>query len=633
MPIRLIWKKKDEPKQPEVSESPTEEPKPSAPPKRKRRFLRIMTYWLTVLTIWGVVTFLGTLSYFALTLPDPVLAGKNKRPPNVTILSTDGSIIASRGMRREHIRIEHMPRHLVNAVLAIEDSRFYDHFGIDPYGLIRAGWTNYRTGQVVQGGSTITQQLAKNLYFSSKQSVSRKLKEAMAAIWMEIRLSKEEIIELYLNRVYFGAGAHGIEAAAYQYFGKTTGDLTLGESALLAGLLKAPSRYSPTQNPKTSRRRTQLVLKRMMDLDLVDKRLARKIIVNPVKLRRTAIDNDFSYVADWIIAHRLPGFLGYNEKDLVVETTIDKKLQAMVQHSLRNIITREGRRSRASEAAAVIYDASGGIKALSGGLSHKKSPYNRATKAKRQPGSAFKPFVFLAALESGLTPGSYVLDTPIDVDGWRPRNYAGFYRGRITIRQALRKSVNTAAVRLFLHAGRERVVRTARRLGISTEIHHEPSLALGTAEVNLLELTGAYVPFANGGKGILPHVIKRVRNISGKILYERQGQGPGQIIELVYVKAMNRMMNSVILRGTGRRAYFSGQALAGKTGTTQDYKDAWFVGYSPYYVMGVWVGNDDNTPMRAVTGGKLPAMIWRHVMTRAHKGLRPRGLHGVHRLY
>ncbi len=632
MPIRLIWKKKDEPEQLKVSEEPANEPAPSSPIKERKRFWRITAYWLTVLTIWAVVTFLGTLSYFALTLPDPVIAGKNKRPPNVTVLAADGSIIANRGMRREHIRLEDMPEHLVNAVLAVEDSRFYDHMGIDPYGLVRAGWANYQSGQVVQGGSTITQQIAKNLYFSSEQSVTRKFKEAFTAIWMEMRLSKKEIFELYLNRVYFGSGAYGIEAAAYHYFGKTTGDLNLGEAALLAGLLKAPSRYSPTQNPKASKKRTQLVLKRMMELNLVDKRLARRTIVNPVRLRRITVDNDFSYVADWVI-ERLPGFLGNNEKDLVVETTIDRNLQAMTQSSLRRFIARDGRRSNVSEAAAIIYDREGGIKALSGGLSHKESPFNRAVQAMRQPGSAFKPFVFLAALESGLTPSSQVLDTPIDVSGWRPRNYAGYYRGRITVGQALTKSVNTVAVRLFLHAGRDRVVKTARRLGISTDIHHKPSLALGTAEVNLLELTGAYVPFANGGRGILPHVIKKIRDINGKLLYERRGRGPGQIIELVYVKAMNRMMNSVIMRGTGRRAYFSGQALAGKTGTSQDYRDAWFIGYSPYFVMGVWVGNDDNVPMRAVTGGNLPAMIWRHVMSRAHKGLRPRGLHGVQRLY
>ncbi len=631
MPIRLIWKKKDEPKQPEVSEDPPAKT-PHAPKLKKKRKWRIIAYWMTVLTIWAVVTFLGTLSYFALTLPDPVIAGKNKRPPNVTILATDGSIIANRGMRREHIRIDDMPKHLVNAVLAVEDSRFYDHAGIDPYGLLRATWVNYRRGQVVQGGSTITQQLAKNLFFSAEQSVTRKFKEAMTAIWMEMRLSKKEILELYLNRVYFGSGAYGVEAAAYHYFGKTTRDLNLGEAALLAGLLKAPSRYSPTQNPKASRNRTQLVLKRMMKLKLVNLRLARKTIVNPVKLRRITVDNDFSYVADWVI-ERLPGFLGNNEKDLVVETTIDRNLQSIMQVNVRGFMARAGARNRASEAAAIIYDPEGGVKALSGGLSHKKSPYNRAVKSKRQPGSAFKPFVFLAALETGLTPGSYVQDRPIDVSGWRPRNYAGFYRGRITVRKALTKSVNTAAVRLFLHAGRERVVKTARRLGISTDIHQEPSLALGTAEVNLLELTGAYVPFANGGRGIFPHIIKRIRNINGKVLYKRKVQGAGQIIELVYVRAMNRMMNQVIIQGTGKRAYFSGQAIAGKTGTSQDYKDAWFIGYSPYYTMGVWVGNDDNEPMRAVTGGSLPAIIWRRVMTKAHKGLRPRGLHGVERLY
>ncbi len=603
---------------------------PSEKPRKKRIFLQHILYWLTVISIWCVLTLTGAISYYALTLPDPVIAGLDKRPPNVKILSDNNKIIANRGMRRDHIRLEHLPKNLINAVLSMEDRRFYNHIGIDPYGMIRAGIINYKSGQVVQGGSTITQQLAKNLFLSSQKTFARKGKEILAALWLELHLTKKQILELYLNRVYFGAGAYGIEAAAYQYFEKTAKQLTLAESALLAGLLKAPSKYSPTRNPIISKKRARLVIRRMRELGKISKLQARNAIFHPAKIRRVKDDNDYSYVADWVI-ESIPGFLGDNEKDLIVETTINQNIQKITQKAIRKIMRAKAKTKNARQASAVIYDSKGAIKALSGGRSHKISPFNRAVKALRQPGSAFKPFIFLAALETGLSRKSIVLDEPIDIGGWRPRNYKGYYRGPITLEQALSKSVNTAAVRLFLKAGRSRVVQTARRLGISTNIHHKPSLALGTAEVTLLELTAAYVPFSNGGKGILPYIIKSIKDLNGNILYQRIGHGPGRVISHKHVKEMNRMMSSVIVNGTGKRANFPGQVIAGKTGTSQNFRDAWFLGYTPYYTMGVWVGNDDNSNMKSVTGGSVPARIWNYVMKRIHSPLPSRNLPGVRR--
>lgn len=598
-------------------------------PKRSYRALRILAYWVTILSIWCFVALLGTIGYYALTLPDPVLAGLNIRPPNVSIVAEDGKVIANRGMRREHIPLDEIPAHLVNAVLAIEDSRFYSHLGLDPIGIIRASWVNYKAGKTIQGGSTITQQLAKNLYFSSEKTYARKFQESIAAFWLEMQFSKKEILELYLNRVYFGAGAYGIEAAAHEYFSKSAKQLSLAESALLAGLLKAPSRYNPSQRPQISRSRTRRVLKRMIDLKLIQRRKASRAMVNPANTKRPIVNNNFSYIADWVM-ERLPGYIGNNHQNLIVETTIDRNLQWQTQRSLARIMNREGRRNRAHQAAAIIFDHRGAVKALSGGRSHVTSPFNRAVKALRQPGSAFKPFVYLSALETGLRPNSIVLDRPVTVQGWSPRNYGGYYRGNITMQRALSSSVNTVAVRLFIHAGRDRVVKTARRLGITTEIHKNPTLALGTAEVSLMELTAAYIPFANGGIGILPHIISRIKTIDGKVLYTRRGHGPGRIIDAQHVRDMNRMMHAVVTKGTGKKAWFPNQAIAGKTGTSQNFRDAWFLGFTPYYTMGVWVGNDNNQYMRSVTGGSIPAKIWKDVMQKAHRGLRPRTLPGLY---
>jgi penicillin-binding protein 1A len=561
-------------------------------------------------------------------VPDPIIAALDDRPPNVTILADDGTVLAERGLRRGHVRLDVLPPYLAKAVIATEDRRFYHHFGIDPLGLVRASFRDASAGTVVEGGSTITQQLAKNLFLSPKRTLTRKLEEVIYAIWLEQRFTKDEILELYLNRVYFGGGTYGIEAAAQHYFGRSARSVTLPQAALLAGLLKAPSKYAPTRSVKLASARVDEVLENMVEAGFLSPEEARAASQQPLRLSAKGDDTGYPYAVDWV-AELLPEFIGDNDSDLIVDTTIDASLQRQTQQSLRQILDEQGGEVDASEGAVVVLDPQGGVKALVGGRSYSTSPFDRALKAERQPGSAFKPFVYLAALESGYTPDSRAYDGPTTVAGWSPRNHSGTYQGEVSLRNAMAQSLNTVAARLGAEVGGWRVVRTAKRLGIHSKLHDRPSIALGTAEVNLLELTGAYTPFANGGQGVMPHIIQRVRNGDGKVLYQRQRSTTGQVVALPYVAEMNDMLNTTVLRGTGRRAAIPGQIAAGKTGTSQNSRDAWFIGYTAYYVGGVWIGNDDGSPMRNVTGGMLPAMLWHDIMLYAHENKPPLALPGT----
>jgi len=554
------------------------------------------------------------------------------RPPNVTVRAADGTILAERGFRRGHMSLDALSPHLVNAVLATEDRRFYWHMGIDPLGLIRAGIRNTQEGAVVEGGSTITQQLAKNLFLKPERTIARKLEELIYAVWLERRFSKDEILELYLNRVYFGGGAYGAEAAARHYFGKPARDLTLPQAALLAGLLKAPSRYTPRRSVKLANGRITEVLDRMVDAGFIEEAQARVASAQPLGLVAKGDDTGYPYAVDWV-AELLPEFVGENHGDLIVDTTIDTGLQRNAQKALRQLLDREGQKSAAEEGAVVVLDPYGGVKAVVGGRSYQASPFDRAIKALRQPGSAFKPFVYLAALEAGYSPNSRAIDGPTTIAGWSPRNYTGTYRGEVSLREGLTHSLNTVAAKVAAAVGPSRVAHTAHRLGIQSALHHNPSLALGTAEVTLLELTGAYVPFANGGQKAMPHIITRIRTSDGKVVYARKPRAPGQVVASAHVGAMNDMLNSALVRGTGKRAAIPAHVAAGKTGTTQASRDAWFVGYTAHYVTGVWIGNDDNKPMRKVTGGSLPAQLWHDIMVQAHADKTPLALPGTRGSY
>jgi penicillin-binding protein 1A len=595
---------------------------------RERPLLRGAVRLLLLTTFWGFLVLIATVLFFVSRLPDPVLLTLDDRPPNLTILAADGTVLAERGLRRGHVRLDQLPPYLPRAVIATEDRRFYNHFGVDPVGLFRATFRNMERGSVVQGGSTITQQLAKNLFLKPDRTIARKLEEVIYAIWLEQRFSKDEILELYLNRVYFGGGTYGVEAAARRYFGKSARTVTLCQAALLAGLLKAPSRYAPTRNVELASARVDVVLDNMVEVGFLTAVDARAAAAEPLRLRAAGDETGYPYAVDWV-AETLPDFVGENEGDLIVETTIDAGLQRVAQMALRQKLDDEGNALDVSEGAVVVLDPQGGVKALIGGRSYRASPFDRAVKALRQPGSAFKTFVYLAALENGYTPDSVADDEPITVDGWSPKNHTGTYQGEVTLRDSFAQSINTVAVKLAADVGRWRVVRTARRLGIHSELHDRPSIALGTAEVTLLDLTSAYAPFANGGEGVIPRIITRVRNGDGKVLYTLKGASLGQVVAAPYVAAMNDMMNATLISGTGRQAALPNQIAGGKTGTSQNFRDAWFVGYTAYYVAGVWVGNDDGSKMHNVSGGTLPARLWHDIMFYAHQGKQPMPLPGT----
>jgi len=603
--------------------------KPAARKSADRPLRHAVFRALVIACAWVTLMLGGGFLYFVSRLPDPALLTLDDRPPNLTILAADGTVLAERGLRRGYVRLDRLPPYLPQAVIATEDRRFYNHLGVDPIGLARAGFRNLAAGSVVQGGSTITQQLAKNLFLSPKRTFARKLEEVMYAIWLERRFSKGEILELYLNRVYFGGGTYGVEAAARRYFGRSARSVTLTQAALLAGLLKAPSRYAPTRNVELASARVDVVLDNMADAGYLTTAEVHEAAAQPLRLRAFGDETGYPYAVDWV-AETLPEVAGNTEGDLIVETTIDAGLQRTAQATLRQKLDEEGKPLDVSEGAVVVMDTNGGIKALIGGRSYRSSPFDRAVKALRQPGSAFKPFVYLTALESGYTPDSVADDEPVAVDGWSPKNHTGTYRGAVTLRDSFAQSINTVAVKLADDIGRPEVVRTARRLGIHTELHDRPSLALGTAEVTPLELVAAYVPFANGGEGITPHIITRVRNGDGKLLYEFKGANLGRVVDESYVAEMNDMMNATLVSGTGRQAALSDQIAGGKTGTSQNSRDAWFVGYTAHYVCGVWVGNDDGSKMRNVTGGTLPAQIWHDIMAYAHQGQQPMALPGTH---
>lgn len=581
----------------------------------------------------SAVTLSGLLVYFTLTLPNPLSLRQKERAPIVRVLARDGSVLAERGTAHDYMPLDLLPKHVMAAVVATEDRRFYEHWGLDPTGMFRAAFANLRAGRFAQGGSTLTQQLAKNLFLSSERTLERKLEELALALWLEVRLSKRDILELYLNRVYFGGGAYGIEAAARRYFDKSARELTIAEAALVAGLLKAPSKYSPTASPGLARTRGRAVLRKMREAGVITSEQESKADRERIKfaaLKPSRETSGVEYAVDFAL-ERLPPLLGTGHAEVVVETTIDAALQRRAQAVVQSRIARQGAALQASQAAVVVLDTDGGIRALVGGANYLESQYNRATKARRQPGSAFKPLVYLTALEAGQTPDTTVYDLPLVIDGWAPRNDNGMYKGAMSLRAGLTNSINTVAVRLALDAGASRVAQTAKRLGIHSELREQASLALGTSEVTLLELTGSYGVIANGGGSTVPHAIRRVRMSSGRILFAREAPRASQAIAPPHVAAMNDMLHSALMHGTGRRAALPLHPAAGKTGTTQDFRDAWFVGYTAHLTAGVWAGNDQGTLMNKVAGGSLPAEIWREVMMAGHEGRAPIALPGIGR--
>ncbi|PCJ68916.1 MAG: carboxypeptidase [Rhodobiaceae bacterium] len=590
-----------------------------------------VAYWSVVCGVWMGVGFGGLILYYALTLPSTDNLWDIDTTPSVTVVAADGTPIVTRGGRHSAaIGLAELPAYLGDAVVAIEDHRFYSHFGIDPIGLVRAAVVNLKAGGVVQGGSTLTQQLAKNIFLTHERTFDRKLREALLALWLEAKFTKDEILTLYLNRVYLGGGAYGVEAASYRYFGKSARDLTLPEAAMIAGLLKAPSRYAPTANLERAQARAATVLAVMVREGFLDYGDGQWAFNHPATLAGAARAPSSRYFADWVV-DRLPGYAGRPNSSLMVQTTLDSDLQRVAEKIIEAALARNEQALGVTQAAMVVMTPDGAVRAMVGGRNYQQSQYNRAAYAQRQPGSAFKPVVYLAAMERGLTPDTLRVDAPVVVDGWAPGNYSGTFNGIMSLTEALAKSVNTIAVQISEEVGRDAVIRSARRLGFRGRMRPHPSIALGTFEVTLLELTSAYAAFANGGASVIPHGIDSVETISGSLLYRRRGSGVGAIMSPQTLGMMNHMLSETMRTGTGRRAAIAGRPSGGKTGTSQDFRDAWFVGYTADLVVGVWVGNDDGAPMKSVTGGGLPARIWHDFMEQTQSQVQVSALPGEYR--
>jgi len=631
------------------SEVPSKSPKKPAPsPSRRRRrsrdepsprkrkrtgkrrvILRRTLYWGAVLALWALIAGIGVLAFIFIRLPPIQSLEIPKRPPSVLILGDNGATLATRGdMGGAAVPIGELPDYVPNAFIAIEDRRFYSHRGVDPLGITRALVADVIHRGTAQGGSTITQQLAKNLFLTQERTVTRKLQEIVLALWLEHKFSKTQILELYLNRVYFGAGAYGIEGAAQRYFGKSARHLTLAEAAMLAGLVQAPSRLAPSRNPTGAERRAALVLADMVELKMVAPASAKLALARPAHAIKPPAAGSVNYVADWVM-DAVNDLIGKFDQDIVVDTTIDPALQNAAEHALVDTLNAKGDKLNIGQGALVAMTPDGVVRALVGGRDYGDSQFDRAVDAKRQPGSAFKPFVYLTALEHGLTPETVREDAPIAVKGWRPENYERQYLGAVTLRQALADSLNTVSVRLTLEFGPAAVVRTAYRLGIASILEPNASIALGTSEVSPLELVSAYATFANGGLAVSPHIVERIRGADGKTLYGRAQQQLGRIVDARYVGMMNTMLHETLVSGTARAANLPGWQAAGKTGTSQDFRDAWFIGYTSRLVAGIWLGNDDNSPTKRAVGGGVPVEIWSRFMRAGLAGTAPTALPGV----
>lgn len=554
----------------------------------------------------------------------------------VTFTDTNGEIIGRRGIRQDDaIPLSEFPPHLIKAVLATEDARFFDHFGVDMIGTLRAIVQNARANDVVQGGSSLTQQVAKNLFLSPERTIRRKVHEAFLSLWIEARLSKEEILKLYLDRSYMGGGAYGIEAASQFYFGKSVRDVTLPEAAMLAGLFKAPTKYAPHNNPAVARTRANTVLYRMLDAGFITQGELLEARRAPAVAIAQSVADSPNWFLDWAYRDTLAvidakGLTG--DFVLEVKTTVNLPLQTAAQNILNEELALNGEQYHVSQAAAVVMAPDGAVKAIVGGKDYETSQFNRATDALRQSGSSFKPFVYMAALLKGYTPQDQVVDGPVSVGNWSPKNYSNKYKGRTTLSDALAHSYNSIPVKLMIDIGRSAIINTAHLAGIKGELETWAPMVLGTSALSLMDLTTGYIPFASGGIPATPYAVLEIRRSNGDLLYAREEDAtmaPRRVFPEEKVAELNTMMAAVVKSGTGRRADLGFAPQGGKTGTNQGYRDAWYIGYTGHHVAGIWYGNDDFTPMNEVTGGLMPAPSWKRIITEAERGLKPTGLAGI----
>jgi len=598
----------------------------ASPRFRKRR---IALYSLGAVAVIGVAGLIGGRAYILKdmpSLPDKAAMWQLNLQPTVTLRDTQGRLVGHRGPDiGKPYALTELPRHVPDAVLAIEDERFFEHEGVDRKAILRAFVTNLREGGRAQGGSTLTQQLVKTMVLSPEKTYRRKMQEALLAQKLEQVLTKPEILELYINRTTMGVQVFGIEAASQLYFGKPATELTLGEAALLAGVPKAPSRLDPRENFDGAWTRAGLVLDRMVANNLISPAQAIEARANPPEIIDSVsavLEEDaLGYAFDYIVeeAKRLTNG---EVEDLVITTTLDAEKMTQARDALIAALDKYGESKNVSEGAVVSLDNdTGAIRVMVGGRNYTDSKFNRAVQAERQPGSAFKPFVYAAALEDGFTPGTVRIDQKLTIDKWEPENYTKRYRGPMTLREALKLSINTIAAQVGAEVGPSRVAELGTRFGIGSELRQHYSLSLGSSEVNLTDLTGAFMVFANEGVRRPPYIIESITDSTGRTLFQRRPRNPERVYSREFARQMTSMMFDVIDTGTAYAAKFGNRELAGKTGTSQDYRDAWFVGYSAQITTGVWMGNDDNSEMKEVTGGLLPVDVWKSYMRKAHVGL------------
>ncbi|RAK62341.1 transglycosylase domain-containing protein [Phenylobacterium kunshanense] len=560
----------------------------------------------------------AALSMAAVQAPDLPRMPPITREPQITYLDRAGAVIGVRGGRyAPPVDIAKLPAHVPAAFVAIEDRRFYEHDGFDARGIARAVVAGIGAGRPTQGASTITQQLARNLFLTQERTLERKATELVYAVELERTYTKKQILGLYLSRVYFGSGAYGLEAASQRYFNKAAARLSLKEAAMLAGVLKSPSGYNPVEQPERCLERARLVLNAMVETGAITPAQRDKAAAQKPRVWKTAPNGPAQYFLDWVDGE-VRRMVPKPTRDLMVETTLDQAMEAAAGTAVRAGVE-AWRGQGADQAAIVAIDGQGRVRALVGGTNHATAPYNRAVSARRQAGSAWKPIVYLTALERGLTPDSPVVDEPVTIAGWTPSNYeVGAYLGPITLETALAKSVNTVAARLADEVGRPAIAQTARRIGIASTVNTDPAMALGTTLVSPLELTQAYAAFSNGGNRVQPYGIERIRS-GGQVIFQKRPPAPAPAVANPALSDLNRMLRTVMTSGTGARAAIPGHDLAGKTGTTSDYKDAWFCGYTGGLASCAWMGRDDGRPMARISGSTAPAQMWRSFMSTALK--------------
>ena len=602
----------------EADESAVEELAPQEPISISKRnpWLRGV-YWFAVVSVWFGIGLGFFAIYLAVDLPDLDALPPPGEHDSIEIRANDGSIMVTYGaVNGENLPPNEIPLIMKQAIVSIEDRRFFEHGGFDVRSFFRALWANISYGGVRQGASTISQQLAKNIFLSQQRTLKRKVQELFLALWLEQKFSKDAILTLYLNRVYFGSGTYGIEAASQKFFGHGATNLNVGEAALLAGLVKAPSRLSPLRNKDAAYDRARIVLSAMASAQYIDDEAMIFWRQNPPYISLQQAGGEDRYFTDWIL-ERLEGLVAVGHEPLVIYTSLDPELQKQAVQALRDgLAGGAGSQADIGQGALLALSLDGSVQAMVGGQKYADSQFNRATQALRQPGSAFKPFVYLAAIEKGLNMQTVLEDAPLDIDGWAPNNFSGTFSGPMTVKEGFIRSINTIAVQVSEGAGRQYVTSVARRLGITSSLRAHPSIALGTSEVSLLELASAYTPFANGGLGVKPYGILEVRSNSGALLYRRAQAEKTAVIRPQDLQKIIPLLEGVVGEGTGRAAKLD-EMSAGKTGTSQNYRDAWFMGFTDNMVAGVWLGNDDNSPMVRVTGGGLPARIWHQFMENA----------------